>query len=262
MKIVDSELNIKSILNVHKGNIPPSNVVCKSRYSDCFVFVLTGQAEYNFGGVSKIAKAGDIIYLAEKSNYDIHITDNNYTFYFIDFFFKNETQGVLENEIYSSKSFSVLESKFKEIYDLWRLGNFAEKIYCKSIMYQIYYQVVRSNLNAYVSKANRKRFEQIIEFIAQNLENSQLSVATLSEMCGSSEVHFRRLFHQIYHISPIKFISNLRIKRATELLTTTDTKISDISKMCGFENQYYFAKKFKADTHLTPTEYRKRYFVK
>ena len=262
MRIVDSELEIKNIINVHKGNIPPSNVVCKSRYSDCFVFVLTGKAEYFFDGKQKTANAGDIIYLANHSKYEIKVTDDNYTFYFVDFFFENESKTVFQNEIFSSKSFSVLENRFKELYDLWRLGNFAEKIYCKSLIYQIYYQVVRSSLNAYITKANRQKIERIIEYISENIQNSELSVATLSEMCGSSEVHFRRNFHQIYHISPIKFINNLRIKKAKELLTTTSMKISEISEICGFENQYYFAKKFKSDTHLTPSNYRKLYYMK
>ncbi len=262
MKIVDSELEIKNIINVYKGNIPPSNVVCKSRYSDCFVFVLTGEAEYFFGGKQKTAKAGDIIYLANHSKYEIKVTDDNYTFYFVDFFFENESKAVFENEIYSSKSFSVLENRFKELYDLWRLGNFAEKIYCKSLIYHIYYQIVKSSLHSYVSKSNREKIEDIVDFIAENLGDSGLNIATLSKMCGVSEVHFRRIFHQIYHVSPIKFISDLRIKRARELLSTTTLKIFEISEKCGFENQYYFSKKFKAQTHLTPNKYRELYSMK
>ena len=117
MKIVDSELKIKNIVNVYRGNIPPSNVVCKSRYSDCFVFVLTGKAEYFFGGKRQTANAGDIIYLANQSKYEIKVTDDNYTFYFVDFFFENESKTVFENEIYSSKSFAVHQSSFKELYD-------------------------------------------------------------------------------------------------------------------------------------------------
>ena len=262
LKITDSELDIQNILNVYKGNIPPRNVVCKSRYSDCFVYVLTGSATYDFNGKVITANSGDIIYLAKDSCYTIKVTDDNYTFYFADFFFKNENPVVFENEIYSSKSFAVLENKFKELYDLWRLGNFAEKIYCKSLIYHIYYQIVKSNLNSYVSRSNRKKIEEIIEFISNNLSDPKLSVSALSEMCNTSEVHFRRIFHQIYHVSPIKFISDLRIKRAKELLTTSTIKISEISKVCGFENQYYFAKKFKSQTHLTPSKYRELYYMK
>ncbi len=262
MKIVNSELAIKSILNVHRGNIPPSNVICKSRYSDCFVYVLTGSAEYNFGGKIQVAKSGDVIYLAKGSNYTIRVTDDNYTFFFVDFLFENCSGTVFENEILFSKSFAILESKFNEFYDLWRLGNFAEKIYCKSLIYHIYYQIVKSSLHSYVSKSNREKIEDIVDFIAENLGDSGLNIATLSKMCGVSEVHFRRIFHQIYHVSPIKFISDLRIKRARELLSTTTLKIFEISEKCGFENQYYFSKKFKAQTHLTPNKYRELYSMK
>ena len=262
VKIVNFELDIENIISVYKGSIAPSHVHCKSRYSDCFVFVLTGEASYTFDTVTKTAKAGDIIFLAKGSRYFIDVESDNYTFYFIDFNFKNEQNTVFENEIYTSKSFLVLENSFKEFYDLWQIGNFAENIYCKSIIYNIYYKIVRSRLNAYVSKENRKKIEEIALFVAQNISDPNLSVAVLSEMCGQSEVHFRRIFHQIYHTSPIKFINLLRIKKGKELLTTTNLKIAEISRLTGFENQYYFAKKFKSETHLTPSEYRKLYFVK
>lgn len=71
-----------------------------------------------------------------------------------------------------------------------------------------------------------------------------------------SEVHFRRLFYQIYHTSPMKFIISLRVNKAKELLTNTQMKIQDISETCGFNNPYYFSKVFRQAVGLTPSQYR------
>lgn len=48
MKITNSEQNIKSIVGIHKGKIPQSTPKCNSRHSDCFVYVLSGEAKYIF----------------------------------------------------------------------------------------------------------------------------------------------------------------------------------------------------------------------
>lgn len=88
MKITDSEQNIKYIVGIHKGKIPPSTSKCNSRHSDCFVYVLSGEAEYTFKNRSHTSTAGDIVYLSHNSTYSIHVTDENYTFIYIDFFLK------------------------------------------------------------------------------------------------------------------------------------------------------------------------------
>ena len=83
MKIHENDLNVSKILDVKKGRIPPATPKCTNRHSDCFVYVLSGFAEYTFEGKSYIASKGNIICLTHKSNYSIKVTDENYTFIFI-----------------------------------------------------------------------------------------------------------------------------------------------------------------------------------
>lgn len=262
MKIVDFEQNITSILGVQKGNIMPSRQMIKNRYSDCFVYVLSGKAEYVFDGKVAIIEPGDIVYLAHHSDYHIHVTDKNYTFIFIDFFFDNPAQQIFENEVYKSEALYALENRFEKFYHLWAVGNFSERVYCKSILYQIYSQLIQSSLAMYISSKNRTTITKTVEYISTHLDETGLTVQALSRKCGISEVHFRRIFHQIYNTSPVKFITNLRLKKAKELLIDNTVRIGDIARQCGFENQYYFSKVFKSETHLTPSEFRAFHHIK
>lgn len=258
LKITDSVLNITSILGVYKGRIPPSAPICTARHSDCFVYVLSGKAEYFFDGKVFVADTNSVIYLSHNSNYSIKVTDNNYTFIYIDFIFEKENNTPFSNDIYKSKSIALLKNAFEKLYRLWNIGNFSDKIYCRSVAYNIYSDIARSVFSQYVSYDRRKQIENIAAYISENLQ-SNLTVEELSRMCGITAVHFRRIFSYIYHTSPVRFITLARINKAKELLITESCAISEISEICGFKNHYYFSKVFKAQTTMTPGQFRNFY---
>ncbi len=259
MKITDLELNIEAILHTHKGRIEPSRIECASRHSDCFVYVLSGEAEYLFGDRSVTAREGSVIYLAKGSRYSINVSDDNYTFIFTDFNFSNPSNEIFENEIYSTKEAFSLSDSFEKLYTFWKLGDFSERIYCKSIIYKIYSEIAKLSTLSYISRDKRALMKRMAEYISENIGNSELNVSSLSLMCGVSEVHFRRLFSSLYGTSPIKFITAARIKKAKELLMNTDNSIASVAEECGFENHYYFSKIFKCATNKTPGEFRRLY---
>lgn len=74
--------------------------------------------------------------------------------------------------------------------------------------------------------------------------------------------HLQRTFKKIVGISPIEYIQQFRIKKATEYLSHTNQSIMEISTDVGIENPEYFATLFKKKTGFTPTEYRKKNGIK
>lgn len=256
MKLTDREFNVSGIINVRKGTIPISTPFCPSRHSDCFVYVLSGSAEYTFGDKTFTAKKGNIIYLAHKSKYDINVSERGYWFIHVDFFFNNDTGEVCENKIFTQESLSELESSFVQMRKCWLEGSVSDKIKCKSYLYQIYSEVVEAELWGYSPSAKISKLKGAVRMISEGYSRADLSVKQLCDDCGISEVHFRRLFGDVYHTSPIKYITALRVNRAKELLIGTDMPMSEISDKCGFNSSYYFSKIFKESTGMTPSAYR------
>lgn len=84
-----------------------------------------------------------------------------------------------------------------------------------------------------------------------------ISVEKLSEMANMSTRHFRRIFHDIYGISPLKYINSLRIQQAAKLLVSTDLSMTEIAIQCGFSDANYFSTKFKEATGKSPMAFRK-----
>ena len=97
--------------------------------------------------------------------------------------------------------------------------------------------------------------ERIEAYIDGNYA-SDLSLQTISQALGYSEVYFCKLFKQCFRVNFSAYLNAYRIARARELLRTTDLGIKDVSLACGYADSSYFARVFKRQTGQTPTDYR------
>jgi len=95
-------------------------------------------------------------------------------------------------------------------------------------------------------------FKQIIE---ANLF-SQVSVEDLAQKTNLSVSSFKREFAKLYGNSPASYIKNKRLERASELLLTSDNRITDIAFECGFNDLANFTKSFHNKYNTSPTNYR------
>lgn len=66
------------------------NVGGAPRYSDCFVYILSGRARYEFSDYSFVVSAGEILYLPKGGVYEIEKLTDEYRFIFVDFDFESD----------------------------------------------------------------------------------------------------------------------------------------------------------------------------
>ena len=85
-----------------------------------------------------------------------------------------------------------------------------------------------------------------------------LSIAEVAARVGWSADHLRRMCHTVLGTSPVKLQRSALIARARELLREDGLPIHEVASICGFEDQAYFGRVFKAETGFTPGEYRLR----
>lgn len=103
-----------------------------------------------------------------------------------------------------------------------------------------------------------RRIQQVIDYIQNNI-GEQLSIARISNKVNLSETHLRRMFHDATGLSIHKFIVHLRLKKAHELLMTTDIPLIQISTALGFNSPSHFISVFKKSYSITPARYRKMF---
>lgn len=93
------------------------------------------------------------------------------------------------------------------------------------------------------------------EYIRQNYDK-HITVRELSDMCGLSTKYFGALFKKMLGKSVNEFLLLKRVEAAKELLMSTELSIDDISRIIGFDNQFYFSRCFKETEGITPSGYR------
>jgi len=84
-----------------------------------------------------------------------------------------------------------------------------------------------------------------------------ISVKTLAQMVPMSEGYFCRHFRRQIGMTPVQYINQYRVNRATSLLKATDCSIMEAAYAVGFQNANYFARVFKNILHISPSDLRR-----
>ena len=93
--------------------------------------------------------------------------------------------------------------------------------------------------------------------VAGNLAD-EWSLDRLAREAGYSKEHLRRLCQRQMGRSPVHQITYLRMRRAAELLATTDQTIEAIAVDVGYENPFVFSNAFTKWIGWRPSEYRRK----
>lgn len=97
--------------------------------------------------------------------------------------------------------------------------------------------------------------QKMMDFMEKNMDNSALVVDDFIEHFSMSRAVFFKKVKILLGISPVVFIREIRIKRAIQLIDSGIYSVADIAYRCGFNAPNYFAKCFKQQTGITPSEY-------
>lgn len=87
----------------------------------------------------------------------------------------------------------------------------------------------------------------------------QLTVAQLAGLATLSQYHFTRCFKSAYELTPLQYLTRLRLKNASLLLTQTTIAVGNIVPQCGFEDESAFIRLFKRAFKMTPLVYREKF---
>ena len=225
-----------------------------NRHSDALAICLCGECEYDFDhGDRFTVRQGDILYLAKGDSYFMKVTSDLYDVIFTDFVFDgNEDER--HSRVFSLPTAASLESTFTTLHDLSGSDDIPTQM---SLLYSVYARICAKEKEKEGGSHNLKRSKDRID---NEYNDFRLSVSSLSDELGISEVYFRRLYAEKYGTSPSKYIRAVRISRAKELLRYSFLNVNECATQCGFTSSQYFCRAFKEVTGMTPNEYRKKKF--
>jgi len=127
--------------------------------------------------------------------------------------------------------------------------------------------LVRSYLNVLITMVFRKMSlemdtgfdgisEKLLIYINQHC-HEKLSLCSIAGMCSYAPAYFSRLFKNYTGETFTSYVKKARIKKASDLILNTDSKITDIAYQVGYTDKTKFFSHFKAIVGVSPLKYRK-----
>lgn len=113
-----------------------------------------------------------------------------------------------------------------------------------------------TNQQGILSGLQDKRLSGILSTMLQSPEQPW-QIEALAQKANMSRANFIRVFQQKVGESPAKFLINIRLQKAAQLLRQTQQSVLVIALDVGYQSEAHFSKAFKATYGLPPSQYRK-----
>jgi len=211
-----------------------------------------------------------------KTHYGYELSKINTTYFWCHFKLQDHWEIVdiidIENEIQSNRNTLFLPIysecnnservllQFKSLLD-W---SNSEKVFQQNtdyILSCLIYEIAEQGIQKIRTSNNcneKSNFSMILEWIRINLKQ-KITITDIANQFNYNEIYLSKLFKKKLNMSFCQYLLSMRLKKAKEMLLTTNDTIKEIAYKCGFEDEKYFMKLFKKYENVTPSQYRNVY---
>lgn len=223
-------------------------------------FTLKGKYSRRNEKTDSILQANSICFSPPNSHFITEAIE--YPTEIIGVFFHAEIPGVLSENIFSSPftldfMSDTVKNSFRSIYHIYHLKENNYQLKIKKEIYKIFAAVADKLRNISIEKTNYYAIRVADEYIKENYLKDDISIEYLADLCKITPAYFCRIFKSVFGTSPKKYIIDLKMQTASEYLIFTETPVSEIAKLVGYNEFSYFTTAFKSHFGTTPSEYRK-----
>ncbi|MBE5731798.1 MAG: helix-turn-helix domain-containing protein [Clostridiales bacterium] len=243
------------------GNVQPPH---SHKYLELFYF-LNGKGNITFGEKSIEVKPNTIVILNSEVIHSPQ-ADKNSDVEFFSLLLDNINIAFLPSNTLSENAYEykIFNDNNNKIYSLLTQmidELTAEKEGCyialKGLVFQLFTEIVR--LPNKVTPVKHKYNEialKVKSYIDSNFVKD-FNVDFLADMVFVNKFYLIHIFKRTYNVSPMQYLTAVRMQKAQTLLRSTNIPITEISQACGYDNPVYFAEQFKKTVGTTPSIYRK-----
>ena len=97
---------------------------------------------------------------------------------------------------------------------------------------------------------------KITSEIEKQFDDPDFKVTKLLEESGYSEDYIRMKFHEVMGMTPVRYLNEIRMRNAKDLITLYDFSISEVAFKCGVLDNAHFSRLFKSHFGMSPNQYR------
>ncbi|WP_269543191.1 helix-turn-helix domain-containing protein [Cerasicoccus fimbriatus] len=99
------------------------------------------------------------------------------------------------------------------------------------------------------------RIRSVVEWLA-TLPREDFDSDSLARRCGLSASRFAHVFREQTGTTPQRMLESNRLRVAAELLRNTRLDVQEVAHEVGYEDAFYFSRRFKMAHKKSPSDYR------
>ena len=173
-----------------------------------------------------------------------------------DFFIRCVLIDILSGIVNSMNRLNIKFSSYSELY-------FNALYLCRSTAYAEERGGISESIHTLIDTYEAEyenaaiQVDQIEKILQENYTSPDFSISSLADHFNVSIAYMSYLFKKNYKVNFIDYLWELRMNKAKEMLSMTNTNINEISIAVGYLNTSSFRRRFKQETGQTPSQYRK-----
>jgi AraC-like DNA-binding protein len=226
------------------------------------IFVETGAGWIETGGKREDVAAGEVILLPPREGHAYGSNEKNpWTLFW--FHFRGKTaEELLEwtnfsagTRVMACAAWDRIRRQFHTLFNSLERGYHEHNLLEMSRVLINVLTLLHSNPSRERPQEARDRIERAMDRMRETL-TSPLSLEQYAREAGYSVPRYCHWFKHFTGVSPMAFLTELRIQSACEYLDTTSLAIKEIAAILGYEDPYYFSRAFTKCTGQSPMKYR------
>lgn len=130
-------------------------------------------------------------------------------------------------------------------------AEFLIDLYAQELVYNL---IQMKGIQQVLNFENKNPIQKAIRYMKENF-SSPISIKQLAADLNMSEANFCQYFKKITGITPLEYLTNLKLLKAKEIIQ--NQSISETAFELGYENISHFITLFKNKYGMTPKQYQK-----
>ena len=226
-------------------------------------FILSGNVRYSSRGVTRKAGAGDIFFISHGSNCHYTREPSGGEVHKVYIIFNGSLLGIFlkelglgEDRLFHPEHFEEYIGEVSKISDLMARGDIGSECAASGLLCAILYRLAgliweERELPPYQEFYMETLLENLRNHLDAPLDNNELAEAL---NVGRTTSHKR--FVERCGMPPHRFMRQLRLEHAKELLLSSELPVGMIAEQCGFPDLQYFITLFRKEYGLPPGKFR------
>ena len=216
----------------------------KERPYAALSFRVSGTGSFRIGDRLLPTSPGDVLFIPADTPYEVeysvsesivvHFCDCNYT----------------SAEVFGMENTAKLALLFAQLLEEWSERHSVNQ--AKSTVYRIFEEIDAEQKRGREHTA----FAACLRYVEAHFCEPSLHIDAICEAGFMSPSGLQRAFLQHFGASPKQYVIKLRLHKALQLLVENKLSVKEVAFACGFTDEKYFSRAFKAKYGYPPSQLR------